>query len=142
MGTDPGLNENMPSAAKAGFLYFAIVFSAGFVLGTLRVFILLPLIGELAAVAFELPVMLIISWLVCRKLVTRFSVPAMASQRLAMGASAFGLLVLAETCLSIFVFNRPAAEYFSLLQTPPGLLGLAGQIACGLIPLWLLNHRN
>ena len=125
----------MPSAIKAGILYFAIVFAAGFVLGTLRVFILLPLTGELAAVALELPVMLIISWLACRRLVARFSVPAMVSHRLAMGVLAFCLLILAEVGLSVLAFNRSGAEYLALLQTAPGLLGLAGQIAFGLFPL-------
>ena len=135
MGADHGLNANMPSAIKAGILYFAIVFAAGFLLGTLRLFILLPLTGEFAAVALELPVMLIISWLACRRLVARFSVPAMVSQRLAMGVLAFCLLMLAEVGLSVLAFNRSGAEYLALLQTAPGLLGLAGQIAFALFPL-------
>ena len=142
MGADHWLNANMPSAIKAGILYFAIVFAAGFLLGTLRVFILLPLTGEFAAVALELPVMLVISWLACRKLISRFSVPATTEPRLVMGALAFGLLLLAEVGLSGFAFNRSVAEYFALLQTAPGLLGLAGQIAFAFIPLLLLRHQR
>ena len=125
----------MSPTLNAGFLYFAIVFATGFVLGTLRVFVILPLTGELAAVALELPIILIISWLTCRKLVAQFSVPAMAAQRLAMGALAFCLLMLAEVGLSVLAFDRSGAEYFALLQTTPGLLGLAGQIAFALFPL-------
>lgn len=124
----------MGSALKAGLSYFAMVFAAGFVLGALREFVLVPSIGEFAAVALELPVILIISWLGCRKLVAWFSVPATASQRLAMGALAFGLLMLAESSLSVFVFNRTAAGYISLLQTPSGLLGLAGQTVFAFFP--------
>ena len=132
----------MPSAIKAGVLYFAIVFAAGFLLGTLRVLILLPLTGELAAVTLELPVVLAISWLACRQLISRFSVPAMAPQRLVMGALAFGLLMLAEYSLSILVFNQPMAEYLTNLQATPGLLGLAGQIAFAFIPLLLLRLQR
>jgi len=135
VGADHGLNANMLSAIKAGILYFAIVFAAGFLLGTLRVFILLPLTGEFTAVALELPIMLIISWLACRRLVARFSVRAMVLQRLAMGVLAFCLLMLAELGLSVLAFNRSGAEYLALLQTAPGLLGLAGQIAFALFPL-------
>jgi hypothetical protein len=118
------------------------VFAVGFVLGALRMFVLLPLIGELAAVALELPVMLVISWLVCSGLVIRFSVPATALQRIAMGALAFGLLMLAEFSLSVFAFDQTVAEYFANLQTSPGLLGLAGQIAFAFIPLWMLRAQQ
>jgi hypothetical protein len=132
----------MPSAIKAGLLYFVIVFAAGFVLGTLRVIVLLPLIGEIAAVAFELPVMLVISWLACRRLATQFSVPARIPHRLAMGAAAFGLLMLAEFSLSAFLFNRSAAEYFALFLTASGLLGIGGQIAFGLFPILQLRQKG
>lgn len=132
----------MPSAIKAGLLYFVIVFAAGFVLGTLRVIVLLPFIGEIAAVALELPVMLAISWLACSRLGAQFSVPAKIPHRLAMGAVAFGLLMLAEFGLSVFAFNQSVAEYFTHLLTTSGLLGLAGQIAFGLLPLLQLRQKN
>ncbi len=132
----------MASVLRGGFLYFAIAFAAGFVLGTLRILVLAPLIGELAAVALELPVMLLVSWFACGGLVRQFSVPALAFPRLAMGALAFGLLMLAEIALSVLAFGRSGAEYLALLQTPSGLLGLSGQIAFAFIPLWQLGQAR
>ena len=132
----------MPSAIRAGALYFAIVFAAGFVLGALRVIVIMPLIGELFAVALELPIILFVSWIACRRLVAQFSVPAMASHRAAMGALAFGLLMLAELGLSVLVFDRSVAEYLAGLQLVPGLLGLVGQIIFALMPLGLLRHQR
>ena len=132
----------MLAAIKAGILYFAIVFGAGFILGTLRVIVLMPVIGELASVTLELPIMLFISWLACSKLVSHFSIPTKVPHRLAMGALAFGLLMLAEFGLSVFAFNQSAAEYFVHLVTASGLLGLAGQIAFAFIPLWLPRHQQ
>ncbi len=132
----------MPSAIRAGALYFAIVFAAGFVLGALRVTALMPLIGELPAVALELPIVLFISWIVCRRLVAQFSVPAMVSRRAAMGALAFGLLMLAELGLSVLVFDRSVTEYLAGLQTVPGLMGLGGQIVFALMPLGMLRQRR
>lgn len=142
MGVDHGLNADMPSAIRAGVLYFAIVFAAGFALGALRVTFIMPLIGELPAVALELPVILFISWIVCRRLVAQFSVPARASHRAAMGALAFGLLMLAELGLSVLVFGQSGAAYLAHLQTAPGLLGLAGQIAFAFMPLGLQRQRR
>ncbi|MDP1700380.1 MAG: hypothetical protein Q8L53_05370 [Aestuariivirga sp.] len=142
MGTDRGLNADMLSAIKAGVLYFAIVFAAGFLLGVLRVTVLMPRFGELPAVALELPVILLISWNVCRRLVAQFSVPAMASYRAAMGALAFGLLMLAELGLSVLVFGRSWPEYLAHYQTAPGLLGFAGQIIFALMPLGLMRQQR
>lgn len=136
------MNADMPSAIRAGALYFAIVFAAGFVLGALRVTAIMPLIGELPAVALELPIILFISWIVCRRLVAQFSVPAMASHRAAMGALAIGLLMLAELGLSVLVFDRSVAEYLAGLQTVPGLMGLGGQIVFALMPLGMLRQRR
>lgn len=136
------MNADMPSAIRAGVFYFAIVFAAGFALGALRVTFIIPLIGELSAVALELPAIVFISWYVCRWLVGQLSVPAMASQRAAMGVLAFALLMLAELGLSVLVFGRSGAEYLAHLQTASGLLGLAGQIVFAFIPLGLLHHQQ
>lgn len=48
------------------FLYFIIVFSAGFVLGVVRNLLLLRILSDTAAVLVELPFMLVISWLAAR----------------------------------------------------------------------------
>ena len=124
-----------PHALKAGAAYFAIVFAAGFVLGTARVLLVIPLVGELPATLLELPVMLGISWFVCGKLIKRFKVPQATSPRVIMGAVAFSLLMFAEVILSLTIFQRPVQEFTHELTTPQGLLGLAGQIAFALMPL-------
>lgn len=125
------------SALLAGFTYFAIVFTAGFALGALRTLIVAPRLGETGAVAAELPVMLAISFFACRFLVRRFKVPPRLSARAAMGAVAFALLMAAEFALSTLAFGRSAAEFMGAFATPAGLLGLGGQIAFALMPLFV-----
>jgi hypothetical protein len=120
---------------RAGIAYFGIVFLAGFVLGTLRVLVLAPALGPTAAVAAEIPVMLVIAWIACRRLVGRFAVPAGLAARSAMGASAFALLGLAEALLGSIAFGRPVATQIADLGTPQGALGLAGQVVFGLLPV-------
>jgi hypothetical protein len=56
----------MANASKAGALYALIVFLIGFILGTIRVLLIVPRLGETAAVMLETPVMLAASWFVCR----------------------------------------------------------------------------
>ncbi len=124
----------IPTIVKAGAAYFAIVFAAGFVLGTLRTLFLAPRLGELFAVVLELPVMLAVSWVACGWVLVRFTVPSDTGPRLGMGGVAFGLLMLAELALSVGVFGRSVSEYADALATPHGLIGLGGQVIFGLLP--------
>jgi hypothetical protein len=124
----------MPAALIAGVLYFAIVFAVGFALGTLRVTTLAPRLGELAAVAVEVPAMLVASWLASAWLVRGFRVPRTSVARLAMGGIALAVLVAAEWALGLVLFGRTAGEQIAAWTTPPGLLGLAAQLAFGLVP--------
>ena len=125
----------MIRAAAAGAVYFLILFSAGFVLGTLRVLAIAPRLGDIAAVLLELPLMLAASWLVCRYLIRRMTIAADPAPRLLMGLTGFALLILAEIALGWFGFGRSLELQMAALGQPAGLIGLAGQIAFGAIPL-------
>lgn len=120
---------------KAGSSYFAAIFALGFVLGTVRIFWLSPLLGELTAVALELPLMLAASWWLCKRLTAHFKVPAAAAPRLAMGALAFGLLMAAELFLSLVVMDTDWRVHAAHYATAAGALGLAGQCVFALLPL-------
>jgi hypothetical protein len=122
------------SALKAGFAYFTIVFAVGFLLGALRVLALVPRLGEALAVAIELPLMLAVSWLVCKSLITRFSVPRGLVPRIAMGGLAFGLLMVAEISVSVLGFRRTISEHLANYQTAAAAMGLLGQLAFALFP--------
>lgn len=137
----PPSMDHRPRPVRAGVAYFAIVFAAGFALGTMRVLFVAPHLGELPATLLELPIMLGISWLVCGSLLSRFEVPPRTRPRLTMGALAFGLLMLAELVLSLTLSGRSIDDYAEALTTPQGALGLAGQILFGLMPL-IRNTRT
>lgn len=129
----------MIAGLKAGAAYFVIVFAAGFALGALRIVAVAPAIGTTAAILVELPVMLAISWIICRKLVACFSVSDDWIARVAMGAAAFALLMAAELALGVTAFGRTVAEQLAAYGTLDGMIGFVGQAAFGFIPLLQLR---
>ena len=129
----------MTTAIRAGLAYFLIVFAIAFGLGVIRVSFIVPRIGELAAVCIEGPLVLAISWAVCRRVVRRFAVPPGAAPRLAMGALAFTLLMAAELALSVTLGGLSAAQHGALYRVLAQQIGLAAQIGFAAIP-WLQRH--
>jgi hypothetical protein len=118
---------------RAAALYAVVAFAAGFVLGAVRVALVAPRFGPLAAVALETPLMLAVSWLACGLALRRFPVHG-RRQSLAMGAVAFGLLMAAELALGVLAFGQTPAGFLRALVQPPGALGLAAQLAFALLP--------
>lgn len=125
------------SPVKAGLAYFAIVFAAGFVLGTIRTLLLAPRLGPFAAVLVELPVMLVIAWIACGWAVSRFAVGSSRVDRLVMGALALALLLAAELVLAVAVFDATVTGFLSAYATPAGATGLAGQMVFAAMPLFV-----
>jgi hypothetical protein len=125
----------MLTASRAGLVYFLIVFAIGFVLGTIRVLVVVPRFGDTNAVMLELPVMLAASWFACRWIVARFAVPPAVAPRLTMGGLAFALLMLAELAVSVAAFGRTPGQHVATYLTPASQLGLAAQLGFALLPL-------
>lgn len=98
---------------RAGLLYFALTFGAGFVLGPLRILILVPRLGTRIAELVELPVMIAITWLAARWVTGRLAVPPRPAPRLAMGAIAGALLLAAEFTLVLRLRGLTLDEYFA-----------------------------
>ena len=130
----------MARIIKAALAYFVTVFGLGFLLGTVRVLLIIPRIGETAAVLLEVPVMLAASWVAARWCVRRFAVPARVAPRLAMGFLAFALVMVAELALALLLFGQSAAQHFNAYRHFAGAMGLAAQLGYALFPA-LLRRR-
>jgi hypothetical protein len=98
---------------KAGVLYFALVFGAGFVLGTIRTLWVVPRVGTRMAELTETPVMLVVTIVASRWVVLHLLVPYVPSVRLGMGAIALGLLLLAEFGFVLWVRGLSIRQYFA-----------------------------
>jgi hypothetical protein len=125
-----------------GIVYFALVFTLGFLLGTVRTLFVrdAPSEGRLLGVLIELPIMVSTSWFLCRYAIRRFAVASTFVARAIMGGLAFTLLLLAELAVGALLFGRTPGEHFALYREVSYSLGLVGQIAFALMPivqLWL-----
>lgn len=136
-----GGSRAMTRAAAAGCLWFVLIFLAGFVLGVARTVLLAPALGELPAVAIELPVILALAWLACRRIVDRLDIPRRVLPRAVLGSTAFLLLMVGEAAISLLLAGRDLAGHLRLYGEPAALLGLAGQVAFALLPLLDLRTR-
>ena len=96
---------------KAGILYFAIVFGAGFVLGIIRTLWVIPWVGARMAELMETPIMLAVTIVVAPWIVRRLSVPP--TGRLGMGLVGLGLMLVAEFGLVLSLRGRSIREYFA-----------------------------
>ena len=92
-----------------------------------------PIIGELAAVALEIPVLLLACVVLARRLVRRCQIAGWRSCA-TMGATSLAVLFACELGLAVII-GRTLAEWQASLATPAGALGLTGQLAFGLLPL-------
>jgi hypothetical protein len=121
-------------ATKAGALYAIVVFSIGFILGTIRVLLLTPRLGETTAVIIEAPIMLAASWFVCRWCVNWINVRRTVPTRSVMGWVAFLLLMSAEVGLGV-VLGRSLGDQLAGYGSAAGVIGLAAQVVFATFPV-------
>jgi len=111
-----------------------MVYAIGFVLGAIRVLLLVPRLGAFVSVLLELPLILGASFLFAKVTVKRFAVPEQIASRALMGATAFSVLMCGELAVFVFVFGNPSSAFLTQFATAPGAMGLAGQVAFALFP--------
>jgi len=131
----------MPTV-KAGVFYFALVFGAGFIMGALRVTLLVPHLGERVAELMEMPVMLIVIILSARFITRRFALPAAASVRLGAGLLGLGLLLAAELFTAALLQGRSLAEYISSRDPVSGSVYLVMLALFALMPLMISRGKS
>lgn len=123
----------MTSWIRAGVLYCLTIFAVAFVLGSVRVLWAAPRVGPVIAVLLETPLVLLVSWAAARRISPRAIDGELAGRGL-MGVIALALLMGLEFGLGA-VLGRSASEQLAGMQTPAGLIGLAGQAGFAAIPI-------
>jgi hypothetical protein len=119
---------------KPALLYFALVMGAGFLLGIIRVLLLVPRMGERHAELLEMPFMLAVIVIAARYVIRRFVLPARISVRLSVGFIALTLVILTEWLLVIVLQGGSLATYLAGRDPVSGLVYLCMLVLYALMP--------
>jgi len=127
----------MKNTVKAGITYFAMVLGAGFIMGAVRVPLIVPRLGERMAELIEMPFMFAVILLAARFITKRFALPPSTSVRLTAGFLALGLSILAELLLAAVLQDQSVGEYIASRDPVSGGVYLAMLVLFALMPLIL-----
>jgi len=122
---------------KAGVVYFALVFAAGFVLGAIRTLCVVPRVGTRTAELMEMPIMLAVTIVAARWTVLHLSVPSMWSARLGMGCMALVLMLIAEFGFVLWIRGLSIKEYFATRDPVSGAAYYLLLMVFAIMPLLL-----
>jgi len=131
----------MKDTLKAGVVYFALVFAAGFVLGILRTLWVVPRLGVRTAELAEAPIMFGISILAARWVVRHIQLSQLRSRRLTMGCIALGLMLLAEFTLDLWIRGTTIRGYFAARDPISGTVYFLTLGAFAVIPVFVGRPR-
>jgi MFS family permease len=127
---------------KAGITYFGIVFGAGFILGPIRILLLVPNLGERLAELIELPLMLIVIIFAARRIIEKFEAPYLISQRLSIGFIALSILLLFEFTLVLKLRGITITEYFQSRDPISGTAYYLSLLVFALMPMFVGKDKG
>jgi hypothetical protein len=130
---------------KAGWLYFALVFGAGFLLGTTRVLWLVPVVGTRTAELLEMPVMLTIIILAARWVARHFTVPSTVSSRLTMGGIALVPILVLDFTSVLWIRGLSFSQYVEAFDPVAGMVYFVMLVVFALMRCssrWYLSGQN
>lgn len=128
--------------ARAGALYVASTFAVGALAGPVREGVLVPLVGETAALLMEAPVMIAAMVLIAAHLVVRLAVPPQPRARLLMGMIALLLLLVLELVLSALLRDMTPGQWIARFRSDEGRISAVLYALFALVPLALLYRRR
>ena len=123
-----------------GLVYFGLVFGVGFILGTIRVLWVVPLVGDRTAELIETPLMLAAIYFSARFITKRFE----ASRRVAYlysGLVALLLLLIVEFSVVLALQGLSLREYLAERDPVAGAVYAVMLVIFAAMP-WLLSKRR
>jgi hypothetical protein len=125
---------------KAGVLYFALVFGAGFVLGAVRTLWVVPRVGARKGELIEMPIMLVVTIVAARWIVLHFAISSEALVRLGVGGIGFALLLAAEFGLVVWLRGLSVREYLATRDPVSGTVYYLMLVVFAIMPIFVARR--
>jgi len=106
------VKHTLMQSIEAGFFYFLLVFGAGFLLGPIRILLLVPRVGTRTAELLEAPLMSLVI-IISAKFVIRRCDLVTTLGRVSIGCIALGLLLVAEFSLVLWLRGMSVGDYLA-----------------------------
>lgn len=119
---------------RPAILYFALVISTGFVMGTIRVPFLVPRLGERNAELLEMPFMFVAIVLAARYIHRRYDLPTSQPFLLQVGFIALAMSLLIELLLATMLQDRSLVEFVKSRDPVSGTAYLVMLLIFALMP--------
>ncbi|MES2883741.1 MAG: hypothetical protein V4709_02985 [Pseudomonadota bacterium] len=126
---------------KAAAIYFALVFGTGFALGTLRVLLMVPMVGARTAELIESPLMLLVTIFAARWLDRHRWRDFEGSQRLAVGGIAVTMILLADLAVGVLLRGLSPMQVFISRDAVSGLV-YYGLLAIFALMPWAIGWQR
>ena len=127
-------------AVASGVAYFGIVFSFGFLLGVVRVTLIVRRVGTRAAELAEAPIMLLVTVLAALFVARRFLSPVSIRTRLLTGLTALSLLILAELGTVVLLQRQTLSGYLASRDPVSGSVYIVLLSLFAVMPAILASH--
>ena len=124
---------------KAGFAYFGLVLGLGFLLGAVRVSLIVPRLGTRKAELLEAPLMLIGILLATQFILQQFVLPNTNSAFLIVGIIALGLMLFAEFLLIVWLQKQTITQYIKSRDLVSGSVYVLLLLIFALMPLIMMR---
>lgn len=118
-------------------IYFVIVFTVGFVLGTFRVILLVPIIGARYAELLEIPIMLVAIYFAGRWIAFRSE---SKRQALCIGFLALAIMLGAEVLLAAILFGILPMEALFNKDPFSGTAYYVALLMFAMMPAWIVSR--
>lgn len=111
-------------------------------LGTLRVLLLAPAVGEHSAELMEMPVMVLVCFLAARFVIKKGRVRIAAKQALLIGVLALVYLLVVELSLVLWLRGISIADYLGSKKSMAGMAYLVSLLLYTLLPYAVIRSKT